>query len=308
MEERDEHGSGARRGPGQRPGAGATAGLGERGHRACRRPSGARLGARFQLSSGLGARGLLRRRRFRPNSDPIRQPYSSGPEPRVLWRRLRGPVGGAHSLFAMLLADTACYGFVNCGSCGYASILVPPERNEGSRPGKLSLTAAALCRFYDVELAWRLAARACRALANASRRRWSTSGSVTGRRGRRAVALLLPRPPREAGAAVNARETRRWSPDSVLAACPRLGASAARSARARSRFSWRFSAIRCSTNGGQAGDHVVGALLRPPAPPGRGSRRPSSCPPPSRSGCFGHVSASLVACASATTAVTTLSK
>lgn len=96
----------------------------------------------------------------------------------------------------------------------------------------------------QVELACSLAARAARAFANASRRRWSSAGSVTRRLGLAITATPARRP--GAGATARARETRRSIPVRVLVAWPRLGA-ATDSARARARFIRRFSSISCST-------------------------------------------------------------
>ncbi len=83
---------------------------------------------------------------------------------------------------------------------------------------------------------------------SAWRRRSNTSGSVTLRRARvLAAAVVVARGRRVVELLFSARVMRRSSPESALAACPRFPLPRAFSARARARFSWRFSLISWST-------------------------------------------------------------
>jgi hypothetical protein len=62
-----------------------------------------------------------------------------------------------------------------------------------------------------------------------------------------AAAVVVDRGRRVVGELSSARVRRRWSPESAFAACPRFPLLRAFSARARARFSWRFSLISRST-------------------------------------------------------------
>src|SRR5262245_790405 len=121
---------------------------------------------------------------------------------------------------------------------------------------------------YEPAAASRFACRAARAFTRAWRRRSSTSGSVTRRRGFGAGAGAgAGAVPRRRGAAVSlsARLTRRWSPERVLVACPKFPAPLSfLDALASSRFSSLFSWIRRSTISVRSATSA--------SPDGRGSR------------------------------------
>src|SRR5262245_62702936 len=132
---------------------------------------------------------------------------------------------------------------------------------------------------YEPAAASRFACRAARAFTSAWRRRSSTSGSVTRRRGFGAGAGAGVEP-RRRGAAVSlsARLRRRCRPDRVLVACPRLPAVLSLlDTRASSRFSSLFSLMRRSTisdrSATSASPVIRGSRVRRRGPAGADSDR-----------------------------------